>query len=152
MERQMAKGTFTRVDNYLFEQGRYLTPEAKLVYVVLCSYRNNKTGKTFPSYEKIQERSGLGRNKIAAALRELEYFYWISRNKAFTSSNHYYLSNPVDTEYKQPAECPTKEAAMKYAKEVRANKKRYGKNPFEEEQDSKYVEEEEYLDDDQIPF
>jgi hypothetical protein len=151
LERQMASGNFTRVDNYIFEEGRYLTPAAKLVYVVLCSFRNNKTGKTFPSYDKIIAKSGLGRNKVAAALNELEHFHWISRKKVFIGGNHYRVSWPVDNEYRLPSICPTKQAAKEYAQMVKDTKPHYGTSPWEKDDVDEYDEPEE-LDDDQIPF
>jgi hypothetical protein len=157
MERQMGKGNFTKVDNYIFEEGRYLTPNAKLVYIVLLSFRNNKTGKTFPSYDKIMAKSGLSRNKVAAALNELEYFLWISRKKVFIGGNHYYVAYPADKEYKLITEWPSKEVAKEYAQKVKDNKRRYGVNPWCEEEPPAYTGKPERLDDeewddDQIPY
>ncbi|MDT7807997.1 MAG: Helix-turn-helix domain [Acidobacteriota bacterium] len=151
MERQMAEGTFTRVDNYIFKEGKFLTAEAKLVYVVLCSYRNNKTGKTCPSYDKIRDRSGLSRNKVAAALNELEHFHWVSRKKVFKGGNHYHVSWPVDNEYKLPSTCPTEQAAKQYAQMIKDTKPRYGTSPWDSDAVEEYDDPEE-LDDDQIPF
>src|ERR1051326_4217935 len=107
----MGRGNFTKVENYIFQEGRYLTPNAKLVYIVLCSFRNNKTGKTFPSYGKIMEKSGLGRNKVADALYELERFYWITRKKVFIGGNHYSLQYPWNVQRGLSRECPTKDEA-----------------------------------------
>jgi hypothetical protein len=147
----MGRGNFTRVDNYIFEEGKYLTPEAKLVYVVLCSYRNNKTGKTFPSYDKIMARSGLGKNKVAAALNELHAFSWIRRRKVFIGGNHYELLYPWNVQPGLPREWPTKEEAKEYARMVRERKPRYGTKSWDKEDVEEYDEPEE-LDDDDVPF
>lgn len=98
-------GKFTRIPNALFERGSYLTVKAKLVYVALCSFRNNKTGATFPSYNKIKERSGLTRNEdITKAITELGQFGWLEKNRRFNKSNDYKLVIPVEVR-------PTKEDA-----------------------------------------
>jgi hypothetical protein len=151
----MVRGTFTRVENYIFEEGRYLTPAAKLVYVVLCSFRNNKTGKTFPSYKKIMAKSRLGKNKVAAALNELEHFIWITRKKVFIGSNHYWFLYPWNVQPGLPREWPTKEEAKEYARLVRERKPHYGTKPWDEEDEApEYDDEQEYSDDDDdlIPF
>jgi DNA-binding transcriptional MocR family regulator len=152
MERQMADRNFTKVPNNLFENGRYLSPAAKLVYVVLCNFRNNKTGKTFPSYEKIMMKSGMSRNKVAAAVNELEQFYWITRKKVFIGGNHYKLTSPIEKETQQPCIWPTQDAAKQYAKQVKDEKPRYGINPWKDEQFDAYDSEMEELNDDQISF
>ncbi len=46
-------GKFVGIPQKLFHLGRYLTPEAKWIYATLCSFTNNKTEKTFPSYEHL---------------------------------------------------------------------------------------------------
>lgn len=147
----MGRGYFTKVENYLFEEGKYLTPAAKLVYVVLRSFRNNKSGRTCPSYEKIMVRSGLSRNKVADALHELEYFSWMSRKKVFIGGNHYDFLYPWNVNSRLPREWPTKQAAKEYAQMIKDTKPRYGTNPWENEEVEEYDEPDE-LDDSEIPF
>lgn len=72
---------FVMVSFDLLERGRFLTVAAKWLYVVLRSFRNEKTGATFPTYEKIMRRGGLSRNAVAKGLAELEHFGWIERVK-----------------------------------------------------------------------
>jgi Helix-turn-helix domain len=151
----MRRGYFTKVENYLFEEGKYLTPTAKLVYVVLCSFQNNKSGKIYPSYEKIMARSGLGKNKVAAALNELHAFGWITRRKVFIGGNHYELLYPWNKQPGLPREWPTKVEAKEYAQFVRERKPHYGTKPWDEEDEvHDYDGEQEYSDDDDdlIPF
>ncbi len=147
----MSRGYFVRVPTFLFEDGEYLTPDAKLIYIVLLSFTNNKTGKTFPSYEKIMMRSRMGRNKLAAALNELEHFLWITRKKVFIGGNHYKLDRPHNKNG-TPVFWPTKEAAQRYAIEVKKDKLRYGWNPWEKEEPYPPYTEREDLDDGEIPF
>ena len=147
----MATGNFTKVENYLFEEGKYLTGDAKLVYVVLCSFRNNKSGRIYPSYEKIVDRSGICRNRVAAALNELEAFRWMTRKKAFKGGNQYDLWYPWNVKPDLPKEWPTKEEAKHYDKMIRERKPRYGTKPWDEEDVEEYDEPEE-LDDDDVPY
>ena len=105
-------GKFTRVPNEIFELGRYLTVKAKFVYIALCSFRNNTTGATFPSYAKIKERSGLKRNEdVSKAITELEQFGWLEKNRRFNQSTDYKLGIPI-------RELPTQEEDAKWKKVV----------------------------------
>lgn len=91
-------GKFAKLPMELFYEGRYLTQKAKWVYATLVSFKNNKTGATFPSYEKIMERSGINRKgDITDALNELERFGWIDRTRRFGQSNDYLVECPVVT-------------------------------------------------------
>ena len=116
---------FTKADNRLFWQGVHLTVDAKWVYVTLVSFRNSKTNATFPSYDKIMERSGLTRVRVARAIAELEHFDWIAKNKRFNGSTHYHVSYPNVYKVGSNGErvglsddqtCPTKDEAERWAK------------------------------------
>ncbi len=87
-------GKFVAIPLRLMTHGQYLTPEAKWLYATLRSFTNNKTDRTFPGYEKIIQRSGLNRNSVAKALKELEHFHWIGKTKNFGKSSDYKLYNP----------------------------------------------------------
>ncbi len=85
---------------------------------------NNDTKKMFPSYDAIMERSGLTRPKVAAAQRELEQFYWITKRKRFSESTKYHLSYPTRLDKSQDIlapdqTAPTKEEAASWAKKIR---------------------------------
>lgn len=90
---KIVKG-FTKADNRLFWQGVHLTSDAKWVYLTLVSFRNSKTKATFPSYDKLMERSGLTRVRVSRAIAELEHFHWIGKEKRFNESNRYDLTYP----------------------------------------------------------
>ena len=65
---------------------------------VLFSYlrfrTNSRSGKAFPSFDKIQEDTGLVRRKIAAALRSLESAGFVTRKRRFGASTIYTLIVP----------------------------------------------------------
>lgn len=92
-------GKFMKVPKELVYEGRCLSVKAKWVYATLVSFKNIKTGKTFPSYEAIMKRSGIRRKQdIADALAELEHFRWITRSRNFSKSNDYVVGGvPVRT-------------------------------------------------------
>jgi hypothetical protein len=116
----MGQEYFIKVPMYLFEQGKYLTAAAFRVYVALLSFQNQRTGKTFPAYPAIMERTGMGRNAVADALNELEQFYWIERTRKFGQSNKYKLGRPsLDGE---TAVCPTQEEQLMYQQALSAKK------------------------------
>lgn len=49
-----------------------LTAEQKLVWLVLCSFRDTETGKAYPSVYLIGKLSGLGRDKLRGVIKSLE--------------------------------------------------------------------------------
>lgn len=120
---------FTKADNRLFWQGRYLTTNAKWIHVTLQSFENSETGATFPSYDAIVARTNLRREKIAEGLRELERFYWITKRKKFSKSTHYYVNYPTRWQDKSQGllapdqTCPTKQEAAEWAKKIRDEQK-----------------------------
>lgn len=77
-EYKYSKG-FAKVDVAFLEFGRYLTKDAKLVYIAIKSFAAGTESKPFPSYTSIQHRAGISRPQVAAALHELETFNWIRR-------------------------------------------------------------------------
>lgn len=111
----------------MFKRGRFLTPEAKWIYATLRSFTNNDSDKTFPSYSKIEERSGLNRMAISRALRELEHFHWIRKTKKFSKSTDYFLSYPTvqlpDGTLAPDQTCPTKADAAAWNKFLREERK-----------------------------
>lgn len=118
---------WTQVDNRLFWQGRYLTSDAKWVYATIRSFMNNDTGKMFPSYDAILERSGMTKPRLAAAQRELEHFYWITKRKRFSKSTIYKLSFPArvrpDKSLVADQTVPTKAEAVAWAMRLREERK-----------------------------
>jgi hypothetical protein len=120
---KIVKG-FTKADNRLFWQGVHLTVDAKWVYLTLVSFRHSKTKATFPSYDKIIERSGLTRVRVSRGIAELEHFLWIGKEKRFNGSNRYELTFPIRYKLSPRGEkegladdqtCPTKFEAEQWA-------------------------------------
>jgi Helix-turn-helix domain len=87
---------FVKVPSILLERGKHLSDGAKLMWVILKSYQNGKTGRIFPSYSKLQEKSGKRRGSIADALLELEAFGWLRKKKQFSKVTNYELFIPPD--------------------------------------------------------
>jgi hypothetical protein len=116
-------GSFTKVSNRLFSQGRFLTAEAKVLYITLLSYRNEVTLDCFPSYEKISERSNLSRPAIAKAIAELERFGWIDKWRRYNKSTEYFIQWPGGKDDVLGEPCPSKAQAEQWRRE--RSRKRY---------------------------
>lgn len=91
---------FTKVENKLFFRGRYLSQDARWVYVTLCHFRNGKTQLCNPNLDTLMERTDLRREDLCNALSELEHFHWIGKKpKRFGGSTSYTIGWPVVPEY-----------------------------------------------------
>ena len=116
-------GPYIMVPISVYERGRWLSSRAKLMWAVLKSFENRKNKQIFPSYDKLQERSGLSRGSISLALEELETFGWLKKRKRFGHSTVYKLLIPE-------AITPTKEENKAWLtakrKERTANRNRHG--------------------------
>jgi Helix-turn-helix domain len=88
-------GPYRPAPMYLYERGKYLPADAKLAYIVLISFMNDKLGLCDPSLKTLCERSSLSRVRLVAALNWLQHFGWIiKRRKGFSESNYYELPKP----------------------------------------------------------
>lgn len=112
-------GQFVGVPRYFMDNGKHLTLNAKWLYVTLLSFKNQKTKKTFPAYPAIMEQSGLSRQAVAAALKELEHFHWITKKRNFSRASDYHLTCPVHGSERQRLLWPTKEAQKAYQYQLR---------------------------------
>jgi DNA-binding transcriptional regulator YhcF (GntR family) len=63
-----------------------LTPLQKTVYMILCTYRNNKTGEAWPSKETIAEYAGCKPNAVRTAYRALEQAGYITTTKRYVNN------------------------------------------------------------------
>lgn len=89
---------FFRVSNEIFEYN--LTPKEITVYTLLCRYANNNNTESFPSYEHISEKTGMGRTttyKAVSVLCNKGLIKKISGRKG--KSNRYYLLDLRSSEY-----------------------------------------------------
>lgn len=58
-------------------------PTAKLVLISLANCLNNKTGKCFPTFERISQESSCARSTVIRKLQWLDQNGWISINREF---------------------------------------------------------------------
>jgi hypothetical protein len=116
-------GRFVLVPTTFIERGVNLTAKAKVMFLVLRSFTNEETDKTFPAYPAIMARAGRGFNRredVADALGELVEFGWLQRKRNFGKSNDYCLTKP-------PRLSPTQEEADRWEAAIRArNQERRG--------------------------
>lgn len=156
---------FTKIENRIFTQGRFLTSDAKVAYMTLKSFQNSESGLCFPSYDKIIERSNLSRPKLSLALAELEQFRWIKKTKRFSGSTHYELTHPlvylldaygIRVGIRPDQTCPTGSEADEWRRQMKAKRRKPGKSwKATVKSESRWIEEQEkrnFLDDDNIPF
>ena len=59
----------------------YLTSSAKVVYGALAYFADNKTQKSFPSFETLSQLTHLKRITVIKAVRQLEDYYFIKTQK-----------------------------------------------------------------------
>lgn len=161
------KGQFTQITNRLFSQGKYLSLHAKWVYTTLKSFWNFDSGRIFPSYQRIMERSGLTKPTISKALKELEYFGWIIIERHFKGDENknrrtsdYHLCFPKINSPEQSGEilndkewycCPTKQQAAEWKKVQAQKRSKSGKRRLEQKPWERGVEFNNFGDED-IPF
>ena len=84
-------GSFSAIPNEFIDAAGDLSDQSRWLFVLLRRYTNGQTGKAFPSYKLIQERTGWTPKTIAKAVRELEEAGWIEREKALGDVTQYIL-------------------------------------------------------------
>jgi hypothetical protein len=82
--------SFFQVGMSIFKMST-LSAREKMVYVVLCSFADNKTGECFPSVHTIAKRAGLNYNLTFKALAQLEVMELITITRHFGQGNYYTL-------------------------------------------------------------
>ena len=91
-------GRFAAIPHTFIKGARHLSLRARWLFVALMSYRNSQSGWAFPSYDELCELTGMSRNAISKAVRELEderqEWVWLTRKKRFGSSTLYWLNLP----------------------------------------------------------
>lgn len=87
-------GNFTAIPNSIIEMGRELGPDAIALFVVL-RFHSGRNQTSFPSYDTIQDRTGLTRRRIAIAIRKLESSGLLERKRRFGASTVYILKMPI---------------------------------------------------------
>lgn len=91
-------GRFAVVPHTFIENSKHLSVHARWLFVALMFYRNSKSGLAFPSYDTLCKLTGMSRNRISKAIRELENkeqeWVWLRRKKRPGSSTYYRLNLP----------------------------------------------------------
>ena len=72
-----------------------LAPSARHVALTLSLHMNERGGSCFPSISTLERETGLSRNTVLAALRELESAGWITVKRAARSVNRYSATLPA---------------------------------------------------------
>jgi DNA-binding MarR family transcriptional regulator len=77
-----------------------MSPQAKALYPVIKAFTNWQDGHAFPSFDTLQEYSGLGRASISKAVKELEALGYVRREKQGTgrASTQYRLLEKFSVE------------------------------------------------------
>lgn len=84
-------GSFSAIPNEFIDAAGDLSDQSRWLFVLLRRYTNGQTGKAFPSYKVLQDRTGWTPKTIAKAVRELEEAGWIEREKALGDVTQYIL-------------------------------------------------------------
>ena len=84
-------GAFSAIPNEFIDAAGDLSDQGRWLFVLLRRYTNGQTGKAFPSYRVIQDRTGWTPKTIAKAVRELEEAGWIEREKTYNGPTNYIL-------------------------------------------------------------
>ncbi len=71
----------------IFTKDYGLTKYAKLVYMYLSRCADRRTGKCFPSRDKIAKSCSMGKTSVDKALRDLQACNLISKEHAFRADN-----------------------------------------------------------------
>ena len=87
-------GAFVTIPHQFIDHSAEYSDQARWLFVLLRRYTNGVSGKAFPSYAVITERTGWTNKTIAKAIKELESGGWIARQKQFSGPTIYTLTRP----------------------------------------------------------
>ncbi len=87
-------GAFVTIPHQFIDNATGYSDQARWLFVLLRRYTNGISGKAFPSYAVITERTGWTNKTIAKAIKELESGGWIVRQKQFSGPTIYTLTRP----------------------------------------------------------
>lgn len=75
---------FFAVPNIVIDSGLWaaMKPSEKSVYGVLCRYRNYKTNRCFPGIKTISQKSGVHKNNVCSALKQLYIYDLVGKKRA----------------------------------------------------------------------
>jgi len=69
-----------------------LTVYEKIVYSVLCAYKNNQDGTCFPSHKTIAQKSNCSLRKVIEVINSLEQYGLIEKQHQFNTKGEH-ISN-----------------------------------------------------------
>ena len=87
-------GAFVTIPHQFIDNAAEYSDQARWLFVLLRRYTNGVSGKAFPSYALITERTGWTNKTIAKAIKELESGGWIVRQKQFSGPTIYTMVRP----------------------------------------------------------
>ena len=87
-------GHFTVIPHEFIDNSDTYSDHACWLFILLRRYINQESGKAFPSYSLIQQKTGWSTKTIAKAIRELEQHGWIRREKQFSGPTNYIMMRP----------------------------------------------------------
>lgn len=87
-------GSFTAVPNSVIQLWPVIGLDAFGLFTYLRFRTNSQSGDAFPSYDLIQAETGIGRRRIAKAIRVLEDHHLLERKKRFSQATIYTLTLP----------------------------------------------------------
>jgi hypothetical protein len=91
-------GRFAAIPHSFIEGSKHLSLHARWLFVALMYFRNNRTGVAYPTYETLVRLTGMSKNMISKAIKELEDkeqdWVWLDRDLRFGCSTIYRLLLP----------------------------------------------------------
>lgn len=90
-------GDFVTIPKQFTLASKNLSDQARWLFVLLREYTNGESGKAFPSYKTIQDRTGWTPKTISKALKDLENHGWLDREYQFGGVTLYTLVKPSNT-------------------------------------------------------
>ncbi len=85
----MKDNTYTILQNHYIEKLQRVSHGSRWTFLVLLSFRKNKTREAFPALDTIVEKSGIGRSNVCKFLNQLEQEKLIIRKKRKNTSTVY---------------------------------------------------------------
>lgn len=87
-------GAFVTIPHQFIDNAAGYSDQSRWLFILLRRYTNGISGKAFPSYALITERTGWTNKTIAKAIKELESGGWIIRQKQFSGPTIYTMVRP----------------------------------------------------------
>jgi hypothetical protein len=82
-------GLFAMIPHSFIKESKDLGFHTRWLYVALVYYRNTNSGVAFPSYDTIQELTGLRREMISKGIEALKTSGWIKKRRRYSGSTVY---------------------------------------------------------------